>query len=177
MDDRWNGGGFVAPAVLDRLAHTIVSLQTNRTGGVTPEPNEVLNGPMVALLNHWSSSDGDVFPYYFRRMGLGKLIGTRSWGGVRGIRGYWQLMDGGYITSPEDAEYTLDSQWAVENHGVDPDIEIENQPADLLAGHDAQLEAAVDLMMKSIAGKPAGLPAPPPLLPAYPANGIVAPKP
>ena len=177
MDDRWNGGGFVAPAVLDRLAHTIVSLQTNRTGGVTPEPNEVLNGPMVALLNHWSSSDGDVFPYYFRRMGLGKLIGTRSWGGVRGIRGYWQLMDGGSITIPEGAEFTPEGQWAVENHGVDPDIEIENQPADLLAGHDAQLEAAVDLMMKSIAGKPAGLPAPPPLLPAYPANGIVAPKP
>ncbi|HLY80112.1 MAG TPA: S41 family peptidase, partial [Caulobacteraceae bacterium] len=177
LDDRWNGGGFVAPAVLDRLRRTIVSLNTNREGGVTPEPNEVLNGPMVALLNHWSASDGDIFPYYFRRMGLGKLIGTRSWGGVRGIRGDWQLMDGGYITIPEAAEFTPEGQWAVENHGVDPDIEIENQPADLLAGHDAQLEAAVDLMLKSIAGKPAGLPAPPPLLPAYPPSGIAAPKP
>jgi tricorn protease len=87
------------------------------------------------------------------------------------------MMDGGYITIPEEALYTLDSQWAVENHGVDPDIEVENQPADLLAGHDAQLETAVDLMLKAIAGKPAGLPAPPPLLPAYPQSGIVAPQP
>ncbi len=97
-------------------------------------------GPKVALLNHWSASDGDIFPYLFHLYGLGKLVGTRSWGGVRGIRGNWQMMDGGYITIPEDAIYTLDSQWAVENHGVDPDVDIENLPADLLAGHDAQLE-------------------------------------
>jgi tricorn protease len=86
-------------------------------------------------------------------------------------------MDGGYITIPEDALYTLDSQWALENHGVEPDVEVENMPADLLAGHDAQLEAAVDLMLKAIAGKPAGLPRPPPWLPAYPPNGIVPPQP
>jgi tricorn protease len=86
-------------------------------------------------------------------------------------------MDGGYVTIPEDAIYTKDSQWAVENHGVDPDIEVENQPADLLAGHDAQLETAVDLMLKAIAGKPAGLPPPPPLLPPYPASGMVKPQP
>jgi len=87
------------------------------------------------------------------------------------------LMDGGYITIPEDALYTLDSQWAVENHGVDPDVDIENFPADLLAGHDAQLEAAVDLMNKAIAGKPGGLPPPPPLLPPYPPSGNVQPRP
>ena len=144
---------------------------------IATEPQEVLNGPKVALLNHWSASDGDIFPYLFHLYGLGKLVGTRSWGGVRGIRGNWQMMDGGYITIPEDALYTLDSQWAVENHGVDPDIEIENLPADLLAGHDAQLETAVDLMLKAIAGKPAGLPPPPPLLPAYPPAGNVPPQP
>jgi len=177
MDDRWNGGGFIAPVALERLRRVLVSMDTNREGGVTPQPNELLNGPKVALLNHWSASDGDIFPYLFKGYGLGKLIGTRSWGGVRGIRGDWQLLDGGYITIPEDAEFTPDSQWAVENHGVDPDIEIENQPADLLAGHDVQLETAVDVLMKQIAGKPAGLPQEPPLLPAYPASGIVAPKP
>ncbi len=177
MDDRWNGGGFIAPYALERLRRMLVMLATNRESAITAEPQEVLNGPKVALLNHWSASDGDIFPYLFRLYGLGKLVGTRSWGGVRGIRGNWQLMDGGYITIPEDAPYTLDGQWAVENHGVEPDVEIENMPADLLAGHDAQLEAAVDLMLKAIAGKPPGLPPPPPLLPPYPPSGNVQPQP
>ena len=177
MDDRWNGGGFIAPYALERLRRVLVSLGTNREQGIATEPNEVLNGPKVALLNHWSASDGDIFPYLFKLYGLGKLVGTRSWGGVRGIRGNWAMMDGGYITIPESALYTKDRVWAVENHGVDPDIEIENQPADLLAGHDAQLEGAVALMLQAIAGKPAGLPAPPPLIPAYPPSGIVPPQP
>jgi len=86
-------------------------------------------------------------------------------------------MDGGYITIPEDALYTPDRVWAVENHGVDPDVEVENMPADLLAGHDSQLETAVDILMKAIAGKPAGLPPPPPLTPPYPPSGMVAPQP
>ncbi len=177
MDDRWNGGGFIAPFAVERLRRMLVALAANREGAIATEPLEVLNGPKVALLNHWSASDGDIFPYLFRLYGLGKLVGTRSWGGVRGIRGFWQLMDGGYITIPEDAIYTLDSQWAIENHGVEPDLEVENLPADSLAGRDAQLEAAIDLMMKAIAGKPSGLPAPPPALPAYPANGIVPTQP
>jgi tricorn protease len=177
MDDRWNGGGFIAPYALERLRRMLVTLSTTRESGIVTEPNEVLNGPKVALLNHWSASDGDIFPYLFHLYGLGKLVGTRTWGGVRGIRGNWQLMDGGYITIPEEATYTLDSQWSVENHGVDPDIDIENLPADLLAGHDAQLETAVDLMLKAITGKPAGLPPPPPPLPPYPPSGVVPPKP
>jgi tricorn protease len=177
MDDRWNGGGFIAPYALERLRRALVVLGTNRESGVFTEPQEVLNGPKVALLNHWSASDGDIFPYLFKLYGLGKLVGTRSWGGVRGIRGNWRLMDGGYITIPEDAIYTPDRVWSVENHGVDPDIEVENLPADLLAGHDAQLEAAVDLMLKAVAGKPAKLPQPPPLTPAYPPSGIVQPQP
>jgi tricorn protease len=131
----------------------------------------------VVLVNHWSASDGDVFPYLFRQYGLGPVVGTRTWGGVRGIRGEWPLMDGGYITIPEDAMYDLHSQWAVENHGVDPDVVVEDMPADLLAGHDAQLETAVQLMLKAIAGKPAGPPPPPADLPAYPPSGIVPPKP
>ena len=177
MDDRWNGGGFIAPFAIERLRRMLVVLGTNRESGISTEPEEVLNGPKVALLNHWSASDGDIFPYLFHRYDIGKLVGTRSWGGVRGIRGNWQMMDGGYVTIPEDALYTLDSQWALENHGVDPDVEVENQPADLLAGRDAQLETAVDLMLKAIAGKPAGLPPPPPWVPAYPSNGIVPPQP
>ena len=177
IDDRWYGGGFIAPFALERLRRVLVSLDTNRERAIASEPEEILNGPKVALLNHWSASDGDIFPFLFREYGLGKLIGTRSWGGVRGIRGNWQMMDGGYITIPEEADYSPASQWVVENHGVDPDIEVENMPADLLAGHDTQLETAVDVLMKQIAGKAAGLPPPPPLIPAYPPSGIVAPQP
>ena len=177
MDDRWNGGGFIAPYALERLRRVLVTLDTNREKGISTEPSEVLNGPKVALLNHWSASDGDIFPFLFKHYNLGQLVGTRSWGGVRGIRGNWRMMDGGYITIPEEAMYTPDSVWAVENHGVDPDVEVENMPADLLAGHDAQLETAVGMLMKQIAGKPAGLPPPPPLVPAYPPSGIVQPQP
>jgi tricorn protease len=177
VDDRWNCGGFIAPYALERLRRVLVSLGVNREGGVSTEPEEVLNGPKAVLLNHWSASDGDIFPHLFKLYHLGPAIGTRSWGGVRGIRGNWQLMDGGYITIPEGGEYSLDSQWSVENHGVDPDVEVEDQPAELLAGHDAQIETAVSMLMKEIAGKPAGLPPPPPLVPAYPANGIVPPQP
>jgi tricorn protease len=173
VDDRWNGGGFIAPFPLERLRRVLVALDVNRERAVGTEPQQVLNGPKVALLNHESASDGDIFPYLFRLYGLGPLVGTRSWGGVRGIRGNWRLMDGGYITIPEEALYTTDSRWAVENHGVDPDVEVEDEPADLLAGHDAQLETAVAMMMKAIAGKPSGPPPPPPLTPAYPQNGIV----
>jgi tricorn protease len=177
MDDRWNGGGFIAPYALERLRRVLVVLGTNREKGIGTEPAELLNGPKVALLNHWSASDGDIFPYLFKLYGLGKLVGTRSWGGVRGIRGNWAMMDGGYVTIPEDALYTPGGVWSVENHGVDPDIEVETMPADLLAGHDAQLETAVDLMLKAIAGKPSALPPPPPLLPPYPPSGMVQPQP
>jgi tricorn protease len=177
MDDRWNGGGFIAPYALERLRRVLVTLGTNRESAVSTEPEEVLNGPKVALLNHWSASDGDIFPFLFKQYNLGQLVGTRSWGGVRGIRGNWPMLDGGFITIPEDAMFTPDRVWAVENHGVDPDVEVENMPADLLAGHDAQLETAVGILMKAIAGKPAGLPAPPPLTPPYPPSGMVAPQP
>jgi tricorn protease len=177
LDDRWNGGGFIAPFALERLRRVLVSLGVNREGGVGTEPEEVLNGPKVVLLNHWSASDGDIFPYLFKLYGLGPAVGTRSWGGVRGIRGNWNLMDGGYITIPESAEFTPQSEWSVENHGVDPDVEVEDMPAELMAGHDAQIETAVSILMKKIAGQPAGLPAEPPLLPAYPPSGIVPPQP
>jgi tricorn protease len=179
IDDRWNGGGFIAPYAIERLRRMLVAMSVNREGAVATEPEEVLNGPKVMLLNHWSASDGDIFPYLFKKYGLGPLVGTRSWGGVRGIRGNWQMLDGGYITIPEEAMFNTDSTWAVENHGIDPDVEIENLPGDLLAGHDVQLETAVSMLMKQIGARPVGppLPAPPPLLPPYPAAGMVKPQP
>jgi tricorn protease len=173
IDDRWNGGGFVDQLVLERLRRVLVGLDANREHSIITTPNQVLAGPKICLINHYSASDGDIFPWYFKQYGLGKLLGTRTWGGVRGIRGEWTMMDGGYVTIPEEAVYSMTSQWVIENHGVDPDIELENQPADLMAGHDKQLETAVDLLVKQIGNAPAGLPKPPPLLPAYPADGNV----
>jgi len=177
IDDRWNGGGFIAPYPLERLRRVLAALDVNRERGISTEPQQLVNGPKVALLNHWSASDGDIFPWLFKKYGLGELIGTRSWGGVRGIRGEWRLMDGGYVTIPEEAMYGDNSAWLIENHGVDPDIVVEDEPADLLAGHDKQLETGVAVLMQKLQGKPSGPPAPPALSPAYPPEGIVQPQP
>lgn len=168
IDDRWNGGGNIDQILLERLRRVLVGLDVNRERKGHSIPQELIVGPKVTLMNHYSASDGDIFPYFFRKYGLGKLIGTRTWGGVRGIRGMWPLIDGSAITVPEFAMYGLDSQWVIENRGVEPDIALENMPADLLEGHDKQLEKAVDVLKEELKSKPGTLPAPPPLLPAYP---------
>jgi tricorn protease len=168
IDDRWNGGGFIDQIVLERLRRVLIGMDTNREGASIPTPNQLIIGPKICLLNHFSASDGDIFPYYFRKYGLGPLMGTRSWGGVRGIRGDWFLLDGGYITIPEDATYGVDSQWAIENHGVDPDIPVDDSPGDWMAGRDVQLQAAIDYIQAEMKKHPASLPPPPPALPAYP---------
>ena len=141
-------------------------------GRRTQVPGEVV-GPKVCLINNYSASDGDIFPFFFKKYGLGPLIGTRTWGGVRGIRGEWTMLDGGYITVPEDAQYGLQSEWVIENHGVDPDITVDTDPGQLLAGHDAQLETAVNYLMKKLQTQKGGLPPPPPPLPAYPPQGQI----
>jgi tricorn protease len=168
VDDRWNGGGFIDQIILERLRRVLVGMDTNRHRVAIPIPQQLVNGPKVCLINHYSASDGDLFPFYFRKYGLGPLIGTRTWGGVRGIRGYWGLLDGGYITVPEDSVYGLDSQWTMENHGVDPDITVDDSPADWAAGHDVQLEAGINYLLEALKKNAPALPAPPPLLPAYP---------
>ncbi|NKF21174.1 S41 family peptidase [Solimonas marina] len=171
VDDRWNGGGFIDQIVLERLRRILVGMSTNRERATMSIPEQLINGPKVCLINHYSASDGDIFPYYFRKYGLGKLIGTRTWGGVRGIRGSWTLLDGGYITVPEASLYGLDSNWVIENHGVDPDIEVEDAPGPMLAGHDPQLETAVNVLLDELKQHPVSVPQPPPLLPAYPPAG------
>ncbi len=175
MDDRWNGGGNIDQIVLERLRRILVGLSTNREAAASPIPQQLIVGPKVCLINNYSASDGDIFPYYFHKYGLGPLIGTRTWGGVRGIRGDWSLLDGGYITVPEDSLYGLHSEWVIENHGVDPDINIDTDPGQLLAGHDAQLEAAVNYLMAALKKHPVGLPPPPAPLPAYPPQGQIPP--
>jgi tricorn protease len=171
VDDRWNGGGFIDQIVLERLRRVLVGMETNRNRMPFTVPGQIIRGPKVCLINHYSASDGDLFPFYFKKYGLGPLIGTRTWGGVRGIRGYWGLLDGGYITIPEGSVYGLDSQWVMENHGVDPDVAVHDSPADWADGHDKQLEAAIQYLLGELQKKPETLPPPPPLSPPYPPSG------
>ena len=171
VDVRYNGGGFIDQIVLERLRRVLVGMDTNRQGVPFPIPQQMIHGYMACLLNHYSASDGDIFPYYFKKYGLGPLIGERTWGGVRGIRGFWPLADGGYVTIPEDSLYGLRSEWVIENHGVDPDIEVDDLPGDVMAGKDAQLETAISYLMDKIKGSPMTLPPPPPLMPPYPPDG------
>jgi tricorn protease len=168
IDVRYNGGGFVAQLVFERLRRILSSMGTARNWNPGPDPPNVFVGSMACITNHYAASDGDIFSYLFKYYKLGPLIGERTWGGVRGIRGDMPLMDGGYITRPEFAMYGLDSKWLIENHGVQPDIVVENRPEQVVSGKDPQLEKAIEVVMKSIQDNPKTLPPPPPPLPAYP---------
>jgi tricorn protease len=113
---------------------------------------------MAAILNENSASDGDIFPYMFRAAGLGPLVGKRSWGGVVGISNRGGLIDGGGVSVPESALANLKGEWIIEGYGVDPDIEIDNDPRSVIAGRDPQLEKAVEEVMKKISANPKKLP-------------------
>ena len=168
VDVRYNGGGFVDQLVFERLRRVLSGMQSARNWKSTTIPDEVFQGYLACLANAYTASDGDLFTYFFKQYKLGPVVGERTWGGVRGIRGYVPLIDGGYVTRPEFSLYNLDSQWVVENHGVDPDIAIDNRPGLVMQGHDPQLEEAVELVMKGIREHPKTLPARPADLPAYP---------
>ena len=168
FDVRYNGGGFVDQLIFERLRRILSAMGSARNWESSTDPPNVFYGSMVCVTNHYAASDGDIFSYGFKHYKLGPLIGERTWGGVRGIRGNIPLMDGGYITRPEFAMYGLDSQWIIENHGVQPDIVVENRPEDVVAGKDPQLQKAIDVVMKAIQNNPKKLPVRPPDLPAYP---------
>ena len=158
VDVRYNGGGFVSQMILERLRRRTVGMDAPRNAAVETYPRASFDGPMVCLINQYSASDGDIFPYFFRKYGLGPLIGRRTWGGVVGIRGYSPLVDGGYITRPEFATFSVESKWIMENKGVSPDIEVDNLPEEVIAGRDPQLEKAVEVIMQKLAEKPTRMP-------------------
>jgi tricorn protease len=170
IDVRYNGGGFVDQIIFERLRRILAGMEAARNFESGTEPDPVLYGYMACVTNHYAASDGDYFSYFFKKYKLGPLIGTRTWGGVRGIRGEIRLMDGGYITRPEFSLYGLDSQWVIENRGVAPDIEVDNRPDLVIAGHDPQLEEAIEILWQEIREHPKTLPPRPPDLPAYPAG-------
>jgi tricorn protease len=168
IDVRYNGGGFVDQLIFERLRRILVGMDSARNWESMTIPYDVFHGHMVCITNEYAASDGDIFTYYFKKYKLGPVVGMRTWGGVRGIRGYVPLIDGGYITRPEFAIYGLDSQWLIENRGVEPDLVVDNPPDLVMKGRDPQLEKAIELGMKAIQEQPKKLPPRPPDLPAYP---------
>ncbi len=168
FDVRYNGGGFVDQIIFERLRRVLAGMESARNSEPDTEPSNVFYGHMACITNHYAASDGDFFSYYFKAYKLGPLIGERTWGGVRGIRGEIPLMDGGYITRPEFSLYGLDRKWLIENRGVAPDIEVDNRPDLVRQGKDPQLEKAIEMVMKEIQEHPMKLPSVPPDLPAYP---------
>ena len=163
VDVRGNGGGFVSPLVIERLRRALVMIEIARNGTPQTNPSQTFVGPMVALCNEFSASDGDIFPYRFKAMGLGKLIGKRTWGGVVGIRNPLPLTDGGQLFRPEFAPYSKDGKdWVIEGHGVDPDIVVDNDPAKEFKGEDQQLDRAIQEIQTELKTKRYDLPPVPP---------------
>jgi tricorn protease len=168
FDVRYNGGGFVDQLIFSRLRRTLAAMSPPRNWEPGTIPANVFYGHMACITNHFAASDGDFFSYFFKQYKLGPLIGERTWGGVRGIRGQIPLMDGGYITRPEFSLYSLDSKWLIENRGVQPDVVVDNPPDLVRKGQDPQLEKAIEMVMEQIKANPKKLPARPPDLPTYP---------
>ncbi|PYL33228.1 MAG: protease, partial [Verrucomicrobia bacterium] len=163
VDVRGNGGGFVSPLVIERLRRALVMVGIARNGMPQTDPPQTFTGPMVTLTNEFSASDGDIFPYRFKSLGLGKLIGKRTWGGVIGIRESLPLADGGQFFKPEFAPYSKDGkQWIVEGRGVDPDIVVDNDPGKEFKGEDQQLDRAIQEIQEELKTKRYELPPPPP---------------
>jgi tricorn protease len=161
VDVRANGGGNVSRMLIERLRRKLLALNFSRTvDEANTYPDGVFTGPMVALLDANSASDGDIFPAMFREAGLGPLIGKRSWGGVVGISNRGQLIDGGGISVPESGFANTKGEWVIEGYGVDPDIEVDNDPKSVLEGRDPQLERGIAEIMSRLK-QPTRLPAKP----------------
>jgi tricorn protease len=159
VDVRYNGGGNVSQMLIERLRRELLATGFARTSDTpTTYPGVVFHGHLVCILNQNSASDGDIFPAMFKQAKLGPLIGKRSWGGVVGITNRGPLVDGGVVNVPEFGFASADGRWIIEGYGVDPDIEIENDPKSVIEGRDPQLERAVEEVLKKIREQPRRLP-------------------
>lgn len=165
IDDRGNGGGNVSPMIIERLEREAVIMRMARNTKPNPGRLEMVWGPKICLIDQYSASDGDLFPYQFKELKLGKLVGVRTWGGVIGIRGSLPFIDGGSLQKPEFANYDFNqNKWAIEGVGVEPDVWVENDPAKEYAGEDQQLNKAIELIREELKNWPKDLPP----IPAYP---------
>jgi len=169
VDERFNGGGQVADYYIDLLRRPFICYWHTRYGADLRTPSAAIFGPKVMLINETAGSGGDLLPWMFRKLKLGKLIGKRTWGGLVGTLGFPILMDGGYVTAPNLAIWTEEG-WVVENVGVPPDIEVEQWPADVMAGKDPQLEKAIEVVLKELETNP---PREMPSLPPFPERALL----
>jgi tricorn protease len=154
IDERFNGGGVAADYIVDHLRRPLLNYWAPRYGKDVTTPAMTILGPKAMIVNEYAGSGGDLMPWYFRRLKIGPLIGKRTWGGLVGIGGYPSLLDGGGVTAPHFAFWSPDGTWDVENHGVDPDIEVEMDPKLWRQGKDPQLEKAVEVVMEALRRNP-----------------------
>ncbi len=161
MDVRYNGGGFVAKMILSHLDRKLFTVGRPRHGAVYRGPSTAFYGYMAAVCNGETGSDGETFTEGFKRLGLGPVIGTRTWGGWVGIRGDKPLIDRGMITQPEFTGWGLDGEYLIEGWGTDPDMVVEENPAANIRGEDPQLDATIHYLMKKMKEEPKLLPEPP----------------
>lgn len=162
VDERFNGGGQLADYYLDILRRPALAHWTTRYGEDFKTPVAAVQGPKVLLINEAAASGGDFLAWAFRKLRLGPLVGQRTWGGVVGNLGLRVLLDGGTTTAPNLGMWTADEGWLVENVGVPPDIAVEQTPAEVIAGHDPQLEAAIKFVMTELRKHPPERPKRPP---------------
>lgn len=158
IDDRYNGGGFIPVRMIEYLARRTQAFWARRGIDAMRSPGFAHDGPKAMLINGYASSGGDALPYWFRKNGLGPLIGTRTWGGLIGISGNAGLVDGAALNVPTFRIYDDQGRWVIENEGVSPDIEVIDLPEALIKGGDPSLEKAVEVLLKKLEG---GKPFPP----------------
>jgi tricorn protease len=173
VDERWNSGGFVPDFFVERLHRQLLGYAAPRDGEDQKIPAEAIYGPKVMLANEYSGSGGDAFPYFFREYGIGPIVGKRTWGGLVGINGGLPMIDGGQVTAPQVGFYGLKngkSEWIVENRGVSPDYDVDSRPDLVVAGHDPQLEKAIELIKQELAKNPPPHPSRPPYQPTVRAS-------
>ena len=166
IDERYNGGGDIADYIIDYLRRPLLSYWNMREGKDITTPIEAIFGPKVMITNEMAGSGGDALPWMFRKTAIGPLVGKRTWGGLVGhYTNPGDLLDGGFTGTPNLAFYTADGKWEIENHGVPPDVEVEYDPKLVRAGHDPQLEKAVEVVMELLKKNPVP---PAPQHPPYP---------
>lgn len=154
IDERFNGGGSAADYIVEAMRRQVHNKFTTREGEDFNTPVGAILGPKVMIINEYAGSGGDMMPWLFRKSGVGKLVGKRTWGGLVGVYDYPQLIDGGVITAPRVAFYNLQGEWDVENFGTPADVEVEFDPAAWRKGHDLQLEKAVEVALAELKAKP-----------------------
>jgi tricorn protease len=155
VDERFNGGGTMTDYILEYLQRRLLNYRTTRDGEDTTWPVSLIQGPKALIVNEYAGSGGDAMPYHFRQMGIGPLIGKRTWGGLVGFFGpQEQLMDGGVVSTPSRGFWTPKGEWEVEINGIAPDIEVDLDPHAVREGHDPQLEKTVEVLLADLAKHP-----------------------